>query len=61
MKNKFRKIRIIFDVEIDFESQNFAIFANFYSTDRKTSKVFKGLVVGFGPKGRQGRICNSVR
>ena len=50
MKNKFKKIGIIFDIEIDFESQKFAIFDNFYSTDRKTSKLFKGLVVNFKPK-----------
>ena len=31
-EKKIRQIRIIFD----FESQNFAIFDNFYSTDRKT-------------------------
>ena len=36
--------------KIDFESQNFAIFDNFYSTDRKTKKLFDWLVVGFGPK-----------
>ena len=35
-EKKFRKIQIIFDIKIDFESQNFAIFDNFYSTDRKT-------------------------
>ena len=29
-------IWIIFDIEIDFECQTFAIFDNFYSTDRKT-------------------------
>ena len=23
--------------------------------------LFKGLVVGFGPKGRSGRVCDSVR
>ena len=61
MKNKFKKIGIIFDIEIDFESQKFAIFDNFYSTDRKTSKLFKGLVVNFKPKGRPGKMCNSVR
>ena len=59
-EKKFRKIQIIFDIKIDFESQNFAIFDNFYSTDRKTSKLFKGLVVGFGPKGRPDKMCNSV-
>ena len=52
MKNKFRKIGIIFDIEIDFESQKFAIFDNFYSTDRKTSKLFKGLVINVGHKER---------
>ena len=46
--------------KIDFESQNFAHFDNFYSSDRKTHKLFNGLVVGFGPKERPGRMCNSV-
>ena len=32
---KDRKIGIIFDVELDFESQNFAIFDDFYSIDSK--------------------------
>ena len=45
----------------DFESQNFTIFYHFYSTDRKTQKLFKGLVVGFGPKGMPSRVCNIVR
>ena len=58
---KIRKIRIIFDIENDFESQNFAIFDNFYSTDRKTLKLFNGLVVDFGSKGRPGAMCDSVR
>ena len=51
---KNRKIWIIFD------SQNFTIFDNFYSTDRKTKKLFKGQVVGFGSKGMPGRMCDSV-
>ena len=37
------------------------IFDDFYSTDHKTQKLFKGLVFGFGPKWRLGRMCNSVR
>ena len=37
------------------------IFDDFYSTDRKTQKLFKELVVGFGPEGMPGRICNIVR
>ena len=48
-------------LKIDFESQNFAIPDNFYSTDRKIKNFFKGLVIGFRPKGRPGRMCNSVR
>ena len=36
------------------------IFDDFYSTDHNTLKLFKGMVVGFGPKGRPGRMCNSV-
>ena len=35
-ENFFRKIWIIFDIFDAFESQNFAISDNFYSTDRKT-------------------------
>ena len=58
MKKVFKKIRIIFDI-FDFESQNFAIFDNFYSTDR--NKLFKGLVINFGPLGRPGRMCDSER
>jgi hypothetical protein len=38
-EKKFRKIRIIFD------SQNFAILDNFYSSDRKTLKVLRGWVM----------------
>ena len=30
-----------------------SIFDNFYSTDFKTWKLFYGLVVGFGPKGKE--------
>ena len=32
MKKKIRKIQIIFVVEIDFESQNFAILTDFYAS-----------------------------
>ena len=52
----FWKIQII-----DFESQNFPIFDNFYSTERKTQKLFKLLVVGFEPKGMPGKMCEIVR
>ena len=34
------------------------IFGNFNSTERRTKKLFKWLVVGFGPKGMPGRICD---
>ena len=37
------------------------IFDNVYSTERKTQKLFKGLVVGFGPKGMPGRMSDIVR
>ena len=36
------------------------IFDNFYSTECKAQKLFKGLVIGFGPKGIPGRMCNIV-
>ena len=35
-EKKIIKIQIIFDVKIDFESQNFAIFNNFHASLRKT-------------------------
>ena len=37
------------------------IFDDFYSTDRNTSTLFNGMLVGFGPKGMPGRMCDSVR
>ena len=47
--------------KIDFESQNFAIFDKFYSTDCATKRLFEGLVtIGFEPKRKPGRMCNSV-
>ena len=46
--------------KIDFESQNFAHFGDFYSIDHKTKKLFSRLVIGVGPKGRPGRMCNSA-
>ena len=45
--------------KIDLKSQNFAIFDYIYSTCRKTLKLFKGLVINFGPIGRPGRMCKS--
>jgi hypothetical protein len=45
---------------MDFESKKFAIFDDFYSTDFKTQKGSNELVVGFGPKGKHGRMCDSV-
>ena len=46
--------------KIDFESQNFAHFDDFYSSDPKTYKLSSGLVIVFGPKGRSGKMCKSV-
>ena len=37
------------------------IFEEFYSTEIKTQKLFKGFAIGFGPKGMPGRMCNIVR
>ena len=37
------------------------IFDNFYSIECKTQKLFKGLVFGFGPKGKPGRMWDIVR
>ena len=31
------------------------------STEHKNQKKIKGLVVGFGPKGMPGRMCDIVR
>ena len=43
MKKKSQKNSDNFmTLKIDFESQNFVIFENFYSTDQKTFKTFKG-------------------
>ena len=53
-----KKIR---QIQIIFESQSFAIIDNFYSTDRKTLNLFKGLVINFGLIGKPGRLCNLVR
>ena len=36
------------------------IFDDLYSTECKTQKLFKGLVVGLGPKGMPGRMCDIV-
>ena len=36
------------------------IFDDFYWTEWKTLKVFNGLVLGFGPKRRPGRMWDSV-
>ena len=44
----------------DFFLKLWIIFDNFYSTDHKTYKFLKGLVVGLGPNGRPGRMCNFV-
>ena len=34
---------------------------DFYSTDHKTQKLFKGLAIAFELKGIPGRMCNIVR
>ena len=47
--------------KIDFESQNFAHFDNFYSSDCWAEKLYNVLVVVFGPKGRPGKMCDGVR
>ena len=36
-------------------------FEDFYSTEGKTQNIFKWLVVGFGPKGMPGRMCDIGR
>ena len=46
--------------KINFESQNFAFFDHFYSTNCKTYKLFNGLIVGLGPIENPGRMCDSV-
>ena len=38
-----------------------SLAVNFYSTERKTQKLFKWLVVGFGPKGIPCGMCDIVR
>ena len=54
-KKKIKRIGSFLTWKIDVESQNFDIFDNFYST-----QDLNGLVVGFGPKGRPERMCDSV-
>ena len=46
---KIERFRSFLTYTIDFEIQNFAHFDDFYSL-----KLFYGLVVGFGPKGKPG-------
>ena len=43
------------NIKIAFESQNFGQLL------LQDLKKIKGLVIGFGPKGRSGRMCDSVR
>ena len=43
------------NMKIAFESQNFGQLL------LQDLKKIKGLVIGFGPKGRSGRMCDSVR
>ena len=47
--------------KIDFESQNFAIFNNFYASLHKTQKKSIGQQFGLYPKGRPCKMCNSVQ
>ena len=53
MKFILERFRYFLTLKINFESQNFAIFDIFYSTDRKIKKLFDG----FGPKGRSDKMC----
>ena len=59
-ENKLNRFRQFLPQKIDFESQNFVIFDNFYSTDCNTKTFFKGWIVGFGCKGRSGGMCDGV-
>jgi uncharacterized protein with ParB-like and HNH nuclease domain len=61
MKNFLERFGWFLTYQIDFESQNFAHFDDFYLSDPKTYKLSSGLVIVFGPKGRPDRMCNSVR
>ena len=55
-KKIFGKIQII-----DFESQNFTVFDNVYSTEGKTQKLFIGLDIGLERKRRPYIMCDSPR
>ena len=59
-EKKLERLESFLTQKIDFESHNFAHFEDFYSSDLKTQKFFSGLIIDFGPKGRPGRMCNSV-
>ena len=37
------------------------IFDNFFLAERKTQNFFELLIIGFGPKGMPGRMCNNLR
>ena len=47
--------------KIDFESQNFAIFNNFYASLHKAKKKFIGQQFGLYPKGMPCQMCESVQ
>ena len=40
MKKKLRRIWLIFDMEKDFESQNFAVFDLQFESDQKAKNIF---------------------
>ena len=60
MEKNLERFESFLTQKIVFESQNFAHFDDFYTSDGKTLIFFNGLVVGFGPKGRPDGMCDSM-
>ena len=60
-KKQLERFRYFLTQKIDFESQNFAIFDNVYSTEHKTQKLFIGWVIGLEHKRRPCKMCDSVQ
>ena len=56
-KKKLERFGSFLTQKIDFESHNFAFLT---TLTQLTARLKNFLKVGFGPKGKPGRMCNSV-
>ena len=61
MMKKIERFVSFLAYKIDLDSQNFAIFVDFYSTDQMNLKLINGVVFGFGPKVLNLVECATVR